>query len=151
MTQLVRIATLALALQAVACGPKAQMMHPVVAAARETANGAALAIESAETTALLLYRAEQEQVLVRAKAAAWTTLQAKAELERVRLWWKPVWDAFHLARKAHAAVRASAQLAREAEVARIQPDIPQLLKVAAELGAVQDRIANLLTAARRRQ
>lgn len=52
---------------ALGCGA-APGMNPVVASAREASNATALVIENTRSVALVLYRADQERVLARAKA-----------------------------------------------------------------------------------
>ena len=97
--------TLAAAVAAVAlsgCGATAEQV--ALNGASVTANTTRLVVQTAETGALALYRAEQIAAVDLVKAQNGTREQAEAAVLAVRAKWKPVWDAIDAAAAAHTAL-----------------------------------------------
>jgi hypothetical protein len=69
-----------------------------------TANTTRLVVQTAETGALALYRAEQMGAVDLVKAQNGTREQAAAAVLAVRTKWKPVWEAIDAATAAHTAL-----------------------------------------------
>lgn len=142
-----RILVLLAALGLVGCpGPS---LHPVVAAARETSNSAALALETAETSAVALYRMDQLAALERIRALGLPSEQAQRmaqdEIAKIRGAWLVVWDGLHVAHRAHAALRAAVEAARAAEEAGERPNVASVLKASAELARAEQELGALIS------
>ena len=84
------------------CGASAEQV--VLNGATVTANTTRLVVQTAETGALALYRAEQIAAVDLVKAQNGTREQAEAAVLAVRTKWKPVWDAIDAATAAHTAL-----------------------------------------------
>lgn len=87
------------------CGASAEQV--ALNGAAVTANTARLVVQTAETGALALYRAEQTAAVDLVKAQNGTREQAEAAVRAVRAKWTPVWDAIDAATAAHAALAAA--------------------------------------------
>lgn len=140
---------LVLALPVIACAGSGP--HPALASARTAANSAALVYETSEATALLLYRAEQQLIVDQAQREGWTQEQARAAVGLVRAWWEQVWAAFRGARSAHEALALAVEAADAAERAGKQPDIANLLQLAARVAEAERAVAALLAQAKAKQ
>lgn len=88
-----------------ACGAAGMTPAEVaVATAITVANTTRLGIESAETSALAVYRTAQLAAVERARAQQETVAAASAEVEAIRASFRPVWEALDAARDAHLAL-----------------------------------------------
>lgn len=133
-------AAILLATAVPACGPS---MHDVIVRDATVAhNTAALSLEAAQSTAELLYRAEQVLVMERAaKEPGATKESVRGAVERARADWKPVKEAFEKARTAQAAL---------AQAIKAGQDMTRIGAALGELIAQQNAIASALNAARTR-
>jgi len=86
------------------CGASTEQV--ALSGATVTANTTRLVVQTAETGALALYRAEQVVAVDLVKARGGTREQAEAAVLAVRAKWKPVWEAIDAATAAHAALVA---------------------------------------------
>jgi hypothetical protein len=86
------------------CGATAEQV--ALNGAAVTANTTRLVVQTAETGALALYRAEQIAAVDLVKAQNGTREQAEAAVLAVRAKWKPVWEAIDAATAAHSALVA---------------------------------------------
>jgi len=106
LPRIVPLAVVAFALSQPACGG-ATTEQVALSSAVVAANTTRLAVQSAETGALALYRAEQVAVVERVKAQNGTRDMAVAAVEAVRAKWKPVWSVIDAAAAAHTALVAA--------------------------------------------
>jgi hypothetical protein len=93
------LALLLVALACMGCGPTTQetIVHDAIVASNTTAS----LIDALQTSALVLYKFEQERAIVTAAQLGEGKAQAVARVQVVRNAWAPVWDAFSRARLAH--------------------------------------------------
>jgi len=106
----VRRLALALTLALAACGPRAADV--LVADAIHVANVSRLSIETAETAALVAYKAAQMDALERAKLTGKTHDEAVRDVFAVRGAWAPVWPLVREARRAQALLVAAIEAER---------------------------------------
>jgi hypothetical protein len=132
---------LALALSLTACGA-ANLDDVIVRDARTVNNTAALSIEAAQSTAELLYRAEQLAVVERESAKPGATKETvRTAVEKVRSQWAPVKELFRRAREAQA---------RLAVLLRAGAAAVEVVAAVGEMTALQTEIAKTLSEARSR-
>jgi hypothetical protein len=131
---------LALSLALSACGAGVSPEQLAVATAVTTANTTRLAIVTAETGALAVYRAAQLAEVSRVAAANGTREEAGAAVQAIRERWKPVWSALDTAQAAHAAVVA-AIAAYEQNKGNVTDVANQVAALIAAEHAVADAIA----------
>lgn len=139
-------------LAAVACGPQTEQL--VVRDATIAANGARLAIETAETAAVTAYKGAQLAALTRAKADGLPKEEAVRKVKAVRAAWEPVWEAFGELRRAHALLVAAIEaydtgkeVVREGE--RVAASLLEVGKRATELTDANAGVAELLAKMRK--
>jgi hypothetical protein len=128
-----------------ACGAAGMSPEQVaVQTAIVTANTTRLSVETAEATALTLYRAEQVAAVERVKAlpGGGSAEQAVAEVKLVRTKWEPVWTVLD---KAHAAHALLVQAIQAYETTRTPGDIATR---AAALVALVSEVADAVRAVR---
>jgi hypothetical protein len=93
-------------------------------------NTAALAIEGSQGAAMGMYQADQELVLRMAQERGYDKDKVKAEIEEVRVRWKPMWEVFEKVRKAHDLVVDALKAGESAN--RIVPLMKNLSELQAE-------------------
>lgn len=103
-----RIALACLALT-VGCVPGVSAADVARSAAVTTANSTRLAIETAESTALGLYRADQVGALESVRAGGGNRDAAVHAVDRVRVKWQLVWTSLDVAEKSHRLLVAAIQ------------------------------------------
>ncbi len=143
------MAALLLALSGCGVKPSEVVLRNAVVAA----NGARISIETAETSALTLYRAEQEAVLTRARAGKLTQQEALARIGDIRERWDPVADALAAARAAHAALVTAIQAFETGEAIvlggeRVSSSIEEVAARARALRDAYDGVSDALSALR---
>lgn len=121
----------------IGCNPSTQ--NTILRDASVSANADAITIETLQGVALILYRVEQEQAL----AAATDRADATARVAKIRTMWKPMWEAFKIARTMHDSLVMvlSAKVPNDALIqTAVNDDTKQLIKVANELSIARSRV-----------
>lgn len=136
------------ALVAVAgCNPATEQM--VVRDATVIANAARLSIETAQTAAVTLYKAQQIAAVQASKKEGLDRAEAVARVEVLRREWEPVWTAFEKVRLGHALLVAALEaydqgkeIVREGE--RVAAALTEVLARAKALTDAKNQLAVLL-------
>jgi hypothetical protein len=116
------------------CGASAEQV--ALNGATVTANTTRLVVQTAETGALALYRAEQIAAVDLVKAQNGTREQAEAAVLAVRAKWKPVWEAIDAATAAHTALVTAISTYEQGKQAIADVSRAALALATAEQGAV---------------
>jgi hypothetical protein len=137
---------IALAL-APACGGDAA--NRVVGDATVFVNGARLSIESAETAAVLAYKEQQKLAVVAIANSGGTREMAEREVASIRAQWEPIWDAFRIARAAHATLRTALDGYERNQAVLIGaerrvPTLADIARLSADLAAAHEKLTELL-------
>lgn len=108
-----------------------------------SANTTAAIIEAMQSTALVMYRAEQEQQLAVAVQKGETQDQARSRVAIVRLQWAPVWEAFAKARSVHQTLATMLAAASAPSPAAVQAAVTEanqrMLELQAYMAAARAR------------
>lgn len=136
------------ALVAVAgCNPATEQM--VVRDATVIANAARLSIETAQTAAVTLYKAQQIAAVQASKREGLDRAEAVARVEVIRREWEPVWTTFEKVRRGHALLVAALEaydqgkeIVREGE--RVVAGLTEVLARAKALTDAKNQLAVLL-------
>lgn len=125
------------------CGTAAQTQALIMRDATVSANATATTLEAMQSTALVLYRVEQELAIAVALNAGETKAQATARVAVVRKTWAPVWTAFERARDAYdvlVVVLASASPSAAQIQTAVTEQSLRMATVVAELATARKRV-----------
>jgi hypothetical protein len=147
-TQITTVFCLAIALLFVpSC--TGDVANRVVGDATVFVNGARLSIESAETGAIVVYRDQQLKAVMAVAEKNGTRATAEAEVAKIRAAWEPVWQAFVVARSAHAALHAAIVAYEQGAPILIgserrEPTLGDIARLSSELARAHTKLTELL-------